>query len=155
MHDGPSEERLNAVRLFLGELGLQLGGGDNPTSADYQELLNSIKDRSDANVIQTVMLRSLSQAVYSPEEGGHFGLGYAGYAHFTSPIRRYPDLINHRAIKSVIHGVKLPRMWFRLRNRIRSLPNIPMIWPGWSSWVSIHPWRSGVPTMPPGMLWPG
>ncbi|MEQ5817464.1 ribonuclease R [Marinobacter sp. NFXS11] len=104
VHDGPSEERLNAVRLFLGELGLQLGGGDNPTSADYQELLNSIKDRSDANVIQTVMLRSLSQAVYSPEEGGHFGLGYAGYAHFTSPIRRYPDLINHRAIKSVIHG---------------------------------------------------
>ncbi|HET8802700.1 MAG TPA: ribonuclease R [Marinobacter sp.] len=104
VHDGPSEERLNAVRLFLGELGLQLGGGDSPTSADYQALLSSIADRSDANVIQTVMLRSLSQAVYSPEEGGHFGLGFAGYAHFTSPIRRYPDLIAHRAIKSVVHG---------------------------------------------------
>lgn len=104
VHDGPSEERLNAVRLFLGELGLQLGGGDNPTSADYQALLSEISERSDANVIQTVMLRSLSQAVYSPEEGGHFGLGFAGYAHFTSPIRRYPDLIAHRAIKSIIHG---------------------------------------------------
>ena len=104
VHDGPSEERLNAVRLFLGELGLQLGGGDKPTSADYQALLSSIADRSDANVIQTVMLRSLSQAVYSPDEGGHFGLGFASYAHFTSPIRRYPDLIVHRGIKSVIHG---------------------------------------------------
>ena len=104
VHDGPSEERLNAVRLFLGELGLQLGGGDKPTSADYQALLSSIADRSDANVIQTVMLRSLSQAVYSPDEGGHFGLGFTSYAHFTSPIRRYPDLIVHRGIKSVIHG---------------------------------------------------
>ncbi len=104
VHDGPSEERLNAVRLFLGELGLQLGGGDSPTSSDYQALLAQIADRPDANVIQTVLLRSLSQAVYSPEERGHFGLGFSSYAHFTSPIRRYPDLIAHRAIKSVIHG---------------------------------------------------
>ncbi|MFL1404133.1 ribonuclease R [Marinobacter sp. M1N3S26] len=103
VHDAPSEERLQSVRLFLGELGLQLGGGDKPTSADYQELLNSIKDRPDAHVIQMVMLRSLSQAVYSPEESGHFGLGFASYAHFTSPIRRYPDLIVHRAIKSIVH----------------------------------------------------
>ncbi|MFC4259427.1 ribonuclease R [Marinobacter lacisalsi] len=104
VHDGPSEERLQAVRLFLGELGLDLGGGDKPTSADYQALLASIKDRPDANVIQMVMLRSLSQAVYSPDEsGGHFGLGFASYAHFTSPIRRYPDLIVHRGIKSMIH----------------------------------------------------
>lgn len=104
VHDGPSEERLSAVRLFLGELGLQLGGGDKPTSGDYRELLSSIADRSDANVIQTVMLRSLSQAVYSPDEGGHFGLGFTSYAHFTSPIRRYPDLIVHRGIKSIVHG---------------------------------------------------
>lgn len=104
VHDGPSEERLQAVRLFLGELGLDLGGGDKPTSADYQALLASIKDRPDANVIQMVMLRSLSQAVYSPDEsGGHFGLGFSSYAHFTSPIRRYPDLIVHRGIKSMIH----------------------------------------------------
>eukprot|EP00003_Mantamonas_plastica_P031460 TRINITY_DN820_c0_g1_i1.p1 TRINITY_DN820_c0_g1~~TRINITY_DN820_c0_g1_i1.p1 ORF type:complete len:850 (-),score=77.63 TRINITY_DN820_c0_g1_i1:10352-12901(-) len=104
VHEGPSEERLKAVRLFLGELGLQLGGGDKPSSADYQALLAQVADRPDANVIQTVMLRSLSQAVYSPEQTGHFGLGFASYTHFTSPIRRYPDLIVHRAIKSRIHN---------------------------------------------------
>ena len=104
VHEGPSEERLAKLRLFLGELGLQLGGGDRPTSADYQQLLSEVADRSDAHVIQTVMLRSLSQAVYSPEESGHFGLGFASYAHFTSPIRRYPDLVVHRAIKSCIHN---------------------------------------------------
>ncbi|QSP96217.1 ribonuclease R [Marinobacter salinisoli] len=104
VHDGPSEERLIALRLFLGELGLFLSGGDKPTSADYQALLAQVADRPDANVIQTVMLRSLSQAVYSPNEGGHFGLGFASYTHFTSPIRRYPDLIVHRAIKSRIHS---------------------------------------------------
>jgi ribonuclease R len=106
VHDGPSQERLNAVRLFLGELGLQLGGGDDPSPADYQALLSQIGDRPDAGVIQMVLLRSLTQAVYSPEQRGHFGLGFPSYAHFTSPIRRYPDLIAHRAIKSVIHGEK-------------------------------------------------
>ncbi|MEC7815501.1 MAG: ribonuclease R [Pseudomonadota bacterium] len=109
VHDGPSEERLNNLRLFLGELGLQLGGGDKPTSADYQALLGQIADRPDANVIQMVMLRSLSQAVYSPEEAGHFGLGFASYTHFTSPIRRYPDLIVHRAIKSRIHNPEVDK----------------------------------------------
>lgn len=104
VHDGPSEERLGSLRLFLGELGLQLTGGAKPTSADYQQLLSSIAERPDAEVIQTVMLRSLSQAVYSPEQAGHFGLGFASYAHFTSPIRRYPDLIVHRAIKACIHS---------------------------------------------------
>lgn len=109
VHDGPSEERLNSVRLFLGELGLQLGGGDKPSSADYQALLAQIADRPDANVIQTVMLRSLSQAVYSPKESGHFGLGFASYAHFTSPIRRYADLVVHRAIKSRIHNPEVKK----------------------------------------------
>ncbi|NWO06421.1 MAG: ribonuclease R [Alteromonadaceae bacterium] len=103
VHQGPGEEKLQNLRLFLGELGLQLGGGDKPTSADYQQLLAEVADRPDANVIQMVMLRSLSQAVYSPEQSGHFGLGFASYTHFTSPIRRYPDLIIHRAIKSRIH----------------------------------------------------
>ncbi|MBR9869715.1 MAG: ribonuclease R [Gammaproteobacteria bacterium] len=109
VHDGPSEERLAKLRLFLSELGLQLGGGDRPTSADYQQLLSEVADRSDAHVIQTVMLRSLSQAVYSPEESGHFGLGFASYAHFTSPIRRYPDLVVHRAIKSCIHNPEMQK----------------------------------------------
>ncbi|MGO1232393.1 MAG: ribonuclease R [Marinobacter sp.] len=104
VHAGPSEEKLANLRLFLGELGLQLGGGDKPTSADYQQLLAEVADRPDANVIQMVMLRSLSQAVYSPEQNGHFGLGFASYTHFTSPIRRYPDLVVHRAIKSRIHN---------------------------------------------------
>jgi len=106
VHEGPSEEKLAGLRQFLGELGLNLGGGDEPSPADYQSLLQQIADRPDANVIQTVMLRSLRQAVYSPELKGHFGLGYASYAHFTSPIRRFPDLTVHRAIKSVIHGGK-------------------------------------------------
>ncbi|WP_097460876.1 ribonuclease R [Mangrovitalea sediminis] len=104
VHEGPSKEKLAGLRQFLAELGLQLPGGDEPEPMDYQSLLSSIKERPDAHVIQTVMLRSLSQAVYSPEEKGHFGLGYASYAHFTSPIRRYPDLTVHRAIKSVIHA---------------------------------------------------
>lgn len=104
VHEGPSDEKLAGLRQFLAELGLQLPGGDEPKPKDYQSLLSFIKDRPDAHVIQTVMLRSLSQAVYSPEEKGHFGLGYASYAHFTSPIRRYPDLTVHRAIKSVIHA---------------------------------------------------
>ncbi|MEX2476099.1 ribonuclease R [Marinobacter sp.] len=125
VHDGPSEERLNAVRLFLGELGLQLGGGDSPTSADYRALLSQVSDRSDFNVIQTVMLRSLSQAVYTPEEGGHFGLGFAGYAHFTSPIRRYPDLVAHRAIKSVIHSEEAAKDVVKPAKRDHELAEYP------------------------------
>ncbi|UZE96894.1 ribonuclease R [Alkalimarinus alittae] len=107
VHEGPGPEKLENLREFLGELGLQLPGDrEKPKPSDYQVLLSQIKDRPDFSVIQTVMLRSLSQAVYSPEEEGHFGLGYPHYAHFTSPIRRYPDLTVHRAIKSVIHSEK-------------------------------------------------
>ncbi|MFW6345994.1 MAG: ribonuclease R [Halomonas sp.] len=104
IHEKPSPERLDKLRLFLNELGLSLGGGDDPSPQDYQELAEVIRDRPDADVIQTVMLRSMSRAVYSPQNDGHFGLAYPAYAHFTSPIRRYPDLIVHRAIRSVIRG---------------------------------------------------
>ena len=104
IHEKPSPERLDKLRLFLAELGLSLGGGDDPSPQDYQELAEVIRDRPDADVIQTVMLRSMSRAVYSPQNDGHFGLAYPAYAHFTSPIRRYPDLIVHRAIRSVIRG---------------------------------------------------
>ncbi|ATJ81703.1 ribonuclease R [Halomonas beimenensis] len=104
IHERPSPERLDKLRLFLNELGLSLGGGDEPTPQDYRDLAEAIKDREDADIIQTVMLRSMSQAVYSPQNEGHFGLAYPAYAHFTSPIRRYPDLIVHRAIRSVIRG---------------------------------------------------
>ena len=104
VHEGPGEEKLEGLRKFLGELGLDLGGGDKPTPVHYQQLLLQIVDREDANVIQTMLLRSLSQAVYQPENKGHFGLHYEAYAHFTSPIRRYPDLLVHRGIRHLIRS---------------------------------------------------
>lgn len=104
VHEGPKEERLENLRAFLGELGLALRGGTSPSPRDYQELLQQVAERPDAKVIQTMMLRSLRQAVYQPENKGHFGLNYEGYAHFTSPIRRYPDLLIHRGIRSVIRS---------------------------------------------------
>ncbi|MDX1587950.1 MAG: ribonuclease R [Oleiphilaceae bacterium] len=107
VHDGPAAEKLKDVREFLAPLGLTLPGGDEPDPSDYQQLLSQVAHRSDSQIIQTVMLRSLKQAVYTPDQKGHFGLGFEEYAHFTSPIRRYPDLLIHRGIKSVIHGTAL------------------------------------------------
>ena len=104
VHEGPTPEKLEAVREFFKEFGLQLGGGDEPQAGDYAKLLKQIKGRPDAALLQTVMLRSLRQARYCPENTGHFGLGYEAYTHFTSPIRRYPDLLVHRAIKAVLNG---------------------------------------------------
>lgn len=105
VHDGPKAEKVERLRQFLGSMGLSLTRkqGD-PTPEDYAEVLAKIQDRPDARLIQTVMLRSLSQAVYTPHNAGHFGLNYEAYAHFTSPIRRYPDLLVHRAIRSVIRS---------------------------------------------------
>ena len=104
VHEGPTDKKLETLHGFLGELGLSLPGRNKPTPGDYQQLLASIADRPDAHVIQVMMLRSLSQAVYTPENNGHFGLAFAAYAHFTSPIRRYPDLLVHRAIRHVIRS---------------------------------------------------
>ncbi len=104
IHDGPSVDKLLNLKTFLGELGLSLGGGAKPTPLDYMHLIESIRDRPDAHLIQTVLLRSMSQAVYSPELKGHFGLALEAYAHFTSPIRRYPDLLVHRAIRHCLQG---------------------------------------------------
>ncbi|QSR36365.1 ribonuclease R [Marinobacterium iners] len=104
IHEGPKAQKLQNLRAFLGELGLNLPGGDSPEPKDYLKLAESIKGRPDRHIIQTMMLRSMQQAVYSPENLGHFGLAYPTYAHFTSPIRRYPDLLVHRAIRSAIHG---------------------------------------------------
>lgn len=106
VHEGPSTERLENLRTFLGELALELGGGERPTPTDYQVLLAQLTEREDAKIIQTMMLRSLSQAVYQPDNLGHFGLHYEAYAHFTSPIRRYPDLLVHRAIRHLIRSRK-------------------------------------------------
>jgi ribonuclease R len=102
VHEGPTPEKLKALREFLKGFGLQLGGGEKPRPLDYTNLLASVKHRPDAGLLQTVLLRSLRQAVYSPENAGHFGLAYDAYAHFTSPIRRYPDLLVHRAINAVL-----------------------------------------------------
>ncbi|MCF8152417.1 MAG: ribonuclease R [Sulfuritalea sp.] len=104
IHEGPTPEKLEALREFMKEFGLQLGGGAEPQASDYSKLLKSIRGRPDHGLLQTVMLRSLRQAKYEPENVGHFGLGYEAYTHFTSPIRRYPDLLVHRAIKAVLHG---------------------------------------------------
>jgi len=106
IHEGPTEDRLHKLRAFLGELGLGLGGGDKPAPRDYTRLLEQVHERPDVHLIQTVMLRSLAQAVYSPGNLGHFGLALEAYAHFTSPIRRYPDLQVHRAIRHVLQGGK-------------------------------------------------
>ncbi|ESS72977.1 ribonuclease R [Methyloglobulus morosus KoM1] len=111
VHDGPSVDKLMSLKTFLGELGLSLGGGDKPTPLDYMALIESVKDRPDCHLIQTVLLRSMSQAVYSPELKGHFGLALDAYAHFTSPIRRYPDLLVHRAIRHCLQGNK-PETFF-------------------------------------------
>jgi len=105
-HKGPTKDKLNDVRSFLKELGLELGGGTDPEPSDYGKLLASIAGRADQRLIQTVMLRSLSQAVYDSTNIGHFGLAFESYAHFTSPIRRYPDLMVHRAIKHLVDGKK-------------------------------------------------
>ncbi|MGE8548528.1 MAG: ribonuclease R [Alcaligenes sp.] len=102
LHDGPTPPKLEALREYLRSLGLTLEGGDEPTSADYAKVVAAARGRPDFAVIQTMCLRSMQQAIYSPEKTGHFGLAYPLYAHFTSPIRRYPDLLVHRVIKSIL-----------------------------------------------------
>jgi ribonuclease R len=104
VHAAPSKEKLTQVRTFLKQMGLHLGGGDTPVASDYAELIPKIRLRPDAVLLQTMLLRSMQQAVYSPDNIGHFGLAYEAYAHFTSPIRRYPDLLTHRAIKAILQG---------------------------------------------------
>ncbi|QMT31121.1 ribonuclease R [Alysiella filiformis] len=105
-HAGPTPEKLATLREQLALLGLKLGGKDNPTPKHYGELAAQIADRPDRELLQTMLLRSMQQAMYEPENMGHFGLAYEHYAHFTSPIRRYPDLLVHRAIKAVLAGQK-------------------------------------------------
>ncbi len=104
IHESPAAEKIEALRNFLKEFGIQLGGKNKPGAKDYAQTLLKIQGRPDAQLLQTVMLRSLQQAIYSPDLMGHFGLAYDAYTHFTSPIRRYPDLLVHRAIKAVLQG---------------------------------------------------
>jgi ribonuclease R len=103
-HEGPRDEKLSKLRNFLGALGIPFTAGKKPQPADFQKVLEKIHDRPDAHIIQTMLLRSLTQAVYSPENLGHFGLAYEAYGHFTSPIRRYPDLLLHRVIRAKLRN---------------------------------------------------
>ncbi|WP_282248565.1 ribonuclease R [Vibrio campbellii] len=102
VHESPGELRLQGFRDFLSELGLDLKGGLEPSPTDYADLVKQIAERQDKELIQTMLLRSMKQAVYNADNAGHFGLALKRYAHFTSPIRRYPDLLLHRAIKYLI-----------------------------------------------------
>ncbi len=104
VHEGPTPEKLETLRKNLQLAGLRMGGGDKPTPQDYAEVMRQVAGRPDAQTLQTLLLRSMQQAVYAPDNLGHFGLAYSAYTHFTSPIRRYPDLLIHRTIKSILLG---------------------------------------------------
>lgn len=132
VHKGPKEEKIEDVKDFITGLGLRFKGNSKSaiknfitgignrikgntsiTAQDYASLIDRVKDRPDFHLIQTVLLRSLSQAVYSPDNEGHFGLSLENYAHFTSPIRRYPDLLVHRAIRHITQGNKASTFFYR------------------------------------------
>lgn len=104
VHEGPTTDKLKALREFLRTLGLSLGGGAEPSAKDYGVLLDKARARPDYALLQTMCLRSMQQAIYGPDNMGHFGLSYPAYTHFTSPIRRYPDLLTHRVIKALLKG---------------------------------------------------
>ncbi|PKI00734.1 ribonuclease R [Glaciecola sp. 33A] len=102
IHDKPDEDRLVAFKTYLSEIGIPFTVNEVPTPADFTSVMKKIQHRPDKELIQTMLLRSMKQAVYSPDNVGHFGLALEAYAHFTSPIRRYPDLVVHRAIKAIV-----------------------------------------------------
>ncbi len=104
VHEPPKEDKLVLLQTFLAELGITMPAREQVLPEDYQAVLSQAAGRPDAHLIQTVMLRSMNQAVYQPTNLGHFGLAFPAYTHFTSPIRRYPDLLVHRAIRSVIRS---------------------------------------------------
>lgn len=102
VHDEPDSEKLGHFRQFLGELGIENPFGDSPEPAEITAAIDKLADRPELGLIQTMLLRAMKQAVYQPNNIGHFGLALPAYAHFTSPIRRYPDLVVHRAIKAIL-----------------------------------------------------
>ncbi|MFK7864892.1 MAG: ribonuclease R [Pseudohongiellaceae bacterium] len=106
IHEGPNPDKLENLRQFLKEMDMHLGGGEKPEPLDYQKVLVQMAGRADKHLLQTMLIRSMMQAVYQPENVGHFGLGYEAYTHFTSPIRRYPDLLVHRAIRYLVRSKK-------------------------------------------------
>jgi ribonuclease R len=119
VHAVPEENKIAALREFLGELGLKLGGGKKPHPKDFQATLSSLGDRPEKHLVETVMLRSLKQAQYVEENDGHFGLAYHAYTHFTSPIRRYPDLLIHRAIACLIDHTPIEEFTYQKEDMSR------------------------------------
>jgi ribonuclease R len=104
VHEGPTPEKKTLLQNYLKALGLGLSVSDDPKPGEFQAIAAATKDRPDAMQIHTMLLRSMQQAIYTPINSGHFGLAYEAYTHFTSPIRRYPDLLVHRVIKALLHG---------------------------------------------------
>jgi len=104
VHEGPTPEKRVTLQNYLRALGLGLGVSDDPKPAEFQAISHAVRDRPDAQQIQVMLLRSMQQALYTVVNSGHFGLAYEAYAHFTSPIRRYPDLLVHRVIKAILQG---------------------------------------------------
>jgi ribonuclease R len=102
VHEGPTPEKKDILRNYLKALGLPFGLSDDPKPGEFQKIAQATKDRPDAQQIHTMLLRSMQQAIYTPMNSGHFGLAYEAYTHFTSPIRRYPDLLVHRVIKAIL-----------------------------------------------------
>ncbi|HSN80853.1 MAG TPA: RNB domain-containing ribonuclease, partial [Rhodoferax sp.] len=102
VHEGPTPEKIELLRNFLKIIGVGLSVSDDPTPAEFQAIARATKERPDAQQIQTMLLRSMQQAIYTPVNSGHFGLAFEAYTHFTSPIRRYPDLLVHRVIKAIL-----------------------------------------------------
>ena len=102
VHEGPTPEKLEALRAYIKALGLGISLGDTPKPGDFQTIAKATQDRPDALQIHAMLLRSMQQAIYTPANSGHFGLAFDAYTHFTSPIRRYPDLLVHRVIKAVL-----------------------------------------------------
>lgn len=110
VHEPPVAEKVEALRAYLQALDVKVSVGDDPTPQVFQQIAQATRDRPDAEQIQMQLLRTMSQAVYKPQNQGHFGLAYDAYMHFTSPIRRYPDLLAHRVIKALLaeRNYKLP-----------------------------------------------
>jgi ribonuclease R len=106
VHEGPTPEKKEVLRNYLKAVGVGLSVSDDPEPAEFQAIANATKDRPDAQQIHSMLLRSMQQAIYTPINSGHFGLAYEAYTHFTSPIRRYPDLLVHRVIKSILAHTK-------------------------------------------------
>ncbi len=104
VHEGPTPEKRTLLQNYLKALGLGLSVSEEPHPKEYQAIAAATKDRPDAQQIHTMLLRSMQQAIYTGTNAGHFGLAYEAYTHFTSPIRRYPDLLVHRVIKALLTG---------------------------------------------------